>query len=171
MPELLIVGGGQKEHVEAVTPVPADFGVQERVRFVGMVPYEKLPSYLAMCDAFVTASVTEVHPLSVIEAMGAGLPVLGIESPGVGDTIADGVTGFLTDEDAIAFAVKMTRLITEHDLRRKMGAQAREESTNYAIARTTRMMLRYYEQLVKDAAPRHRGLRFQLRSFMERFNQ
>ena len=38
---------------------------------MGMIPYDRLPSYLAMCDAFVTASVTEVHPLSVIEAMGS----------------------------------------------------------------------------------------------------
>jgi 1,2-diacylglycerol 3-alpha-glucosyltransferase len=136
-----------------------------------MVPYDRLPAYLAMCDAFVTASVTEVHPLSVIEAMGSGLPVLGIESPGVGDTVADGVTGFLTPEDSAAFAVKMARLITEHDLRKKMGAAAREESTKYAIERTTRIMLRYYERLVNEAQPRKRGLRFRLRSFLEQFNQ
>ncbi len=166
---LLILGDGPaRADLESLA---SSLGLSARVRFEGMVPYDDLPSYLAMCDAFVTASVTEVHPLSVIEAMGAGLPVLGIESPGVGDTIADGLTGFLTDEDAVAFAVKMTRLVTEHDLRRKMGAAAREESSNYAIARTTRIMLRYYEQLVKEAQPRHRGLRFQLRSFMERFNQ
>ena len=134
-----------------------------------MIPYDKLPAYLAMCDAFATASVTEVHPLSVIEAMGAGLPVLGIESPGVGDIVEDGRTGFLTDEDAIAFAVKMTRLVTERDLRHKMGAAAREESTKYAIERTMRIMLRHYEHLIHDAEPRHRGLRFQARSFFERF--
>ena len=56
-----------------------------------------MPGYLAMCDAFVTASVTEVHPLSVIEAMAASLPVMGIHSPGVGDTVEDGITGFLVD--------------------------------------------------------------------------
>lgn len=166
---LLILGDGPaRADLESIA---SSLGLSARVRFEGMIPYDKLPSYLAMCDAFVTASVTEVHPLSVIEAMGAGLPVLGIESPGVGDTVKDGVTGFLTDEDAIAFAVKMTRLVTESELRKKMGAAAREESTNYAIARTTRIMLSYYEQLVKDAEPRHRGLRFQIRSLLERFNR
>jgi glycosyltransferase involved in cell wall biosynthesis len=165
---LLILGKGPaKEDLEALA---SDFGLAGRVRFEGMVPYERLPSYLAMCDAFVTASVTEVHPLSVIEAMAAGLPILGVESPGVGDTVTDGVTGFLTNEDAVAFAVKMTRLVTEHDLRKRLGAAAREESGNYAIERTTRIMSRYYETLVRDAAPRHRGLRFRVRSFLEQFN-
>jgi len=103
--------------------------------------------------------------------MGAGLPVLGVRSPGVGDTVTDGVTGFLSSEDASAFAVKMTRLASERELRKQMGAAAREDSTKYAIERTTRIMLRYYEGLVRAAQPRHRGLRFRLRSFMERFNQ
>ena len=52
-----------------------------------------------------------------------------------------------------------------------MGAAAREESTKYAIERTTRIMLRYYERLVNEARPRKRGLQFRLRSFLERFNQ
>jgi glycosyltransferase involved in cell wall biosynthesis len=166
---LLILGDGPaRADLESLA---SSLGLSARVRFEGMVPYDKLPAYLAMCDAFVTASVTEVHPLSVIEAMGAGLPVIGIHSPGVGDTVIDGETGFLAAEDTAAFAVKMTRLVLEHDLRKRMGVAAREESTSYAIARTTRIMLRYYEKLVEEARPRHRGLRFQIRSFLERFNQ
>lgn len=166
---LLILGDGPaRADIESLA---SSLGLSARVRFEGMVPYDKLPAYLAMCDAFVTASVTEVHPLSVIEAMGAGLPVIGIHSPGVGDTVIDGETGFLSGEDTAAFAVKMTRLVLEHDLRKRMGVAAREESTNYAIARTTRIMSRYYEKLVEEARPRHRGLRFQVRSFLERYNQ
>lgn len=166
---LLILGDGPaREEIEALA---SELGLSACVRFEGMVPYDKLPGYLAMCDAFVTASVTEVHPLSVIEAMASGLPVLGIQSPGVGDTIADGMTGFLTNEDAVAFAVKMTRLVTEHEMRKRMGVAAREESTNYAIERTMRIMLRYYERLVNEAEPRHRGLRFRVRSFLEQFNR
>lgn len=164
---LLILGDGPaREELQALA---SDLGLSERARFAGMIPYDDLPAYLAMCDAFATASVTEVHPLSVIEAMGAGLPVLGIHSPGVGDTVVDGVTGFLSQEDTAAFAVKMTRLVMDGDLRKRMGVAARHESTKYAIERTTRMMLRYYETLVNAAQPRHQGLRFRVRSFLEQF--
>jgi len=97
---LILVGGGPEE--EALKRQSAETGVSSRIHFVGMLDYEHLPSYLAMCDAFVTASVTEVHPLSVIEAMATGLPVLGIQSVGVGDTVEDGITGFLASENQAA---------------------------------------------------------------------
>ncbi len=164
---LLILGDGPaRADIEALA---SDFGLAGRVRFEGMIPYERLPAYLSMCDAFVTASVTEVHPLSVIEGMASGLPVLGIQSPGVGDTVEDGVTGFLTDEDAVAFAVKMTRLVTEPGLRKKMGAAARQASSHYAIERTTQIMLKLYERLCHESRPRQRGLRFRVRTFIEQF--
>jgi glycosyltransferase involved in cell wall biosynthesis len=165
---LLILGDGPaRADIEALA---SDFGLAGRVRFEGMIPYERLPAYLSMCDAFVTASVTEVHPLSVIEGMASGLPVLGIRSPGVGDTVEDGVTGFLTDEDTAAFAVKMTRLVTEGGLRKKMGAAARQASSHYAIERTTQTMLKLYERLYHESRPRQRGLRFRMRTFIEQFH-
>src|SRR5215207_7173459 len=49
---LLIIGGGQKQFEEELKPLPHELGISDRVRFVGMIPYEQLPSYLAMCDAF-----------------------------------------------------------------------------------------------------------------------
>ena len=100
-------------------------GIGDRVRFVGMIPYDKLPSHLAMCDAFVTASVTEVHPLSVIEAMGAGLPVLGIDSPGVGDSILDCETGLLATNDLASFTARLTYLCMDSAQRKIMGSAAR----------------------------------------------
>ena len=103
---LMILGGGQKQIEDETKQLAAQLNLNQRVRFTGFIPYEKIPSYLAMCDAFVTASVTEVHPLSVIEGMAAGLPVIGINSPGVGDTIEDGKTGFLTTQDLASFTAK-----------------------------------------------------------------
>ena len=134
-----------------------------------MIPYDKIPGYLAMCDAFVTASVTEVHPLSVIEAMGAGLPVMGIYSPGVGDSVEDGISGFLSTEDLPAFTAKLTRLCLNPDLRQKMGEAARQASTKYAIERTTQIMLEHYNHLVYNFRPRQRRWEVRLRGLLERF--
>jgi 1,2-diacylglycerol 3-alpha-glucosyltransferase len=164
---LILIGGGPEE--EALKRQSAENGVSNRIHFVGMLDYDHLPSYLAMCDAFVTASVTEVHPLSVIEAMATGLPVLGIQSVGVGDTVEDDITGFLASEDQAAFAAKMTRLCMDHDLRHKMGEAARRASRQYAIERTTQIMLEHYKRLVFQATPRKRGLFTYLRNLVEKF--
>jgi glycosyltransferase involved in cell wall biosynthesis len=166
---LLIVGGGQKQKMIEVQDFAGQIGVSNRVRFTGMVAYEQLPAYLAMCDVFVTASVTEVHPLSVIEAMGAGLPVVGIYSPGVGDTVEDGKTGFLATQDLAAYTAKLTRICLDHDLRRQMGHAARQASTVYSIERTSRIMIEHYERLVYSAKSRQRGWDVRLRGMIERY--
>lgn len=166
---LLVVGGGQKPHMDDLKSLVIELNVPQRVHFTGMVDYGELPSYLAMCDAFVTASVTEVHPLSVIEAMGTGLPVVGIHSPGVGDTVEHGITGFLASHDLAVYTAVLTRLCLDKDLRRHMGEAARKISTQYAIERTTQLMLRHYERLVYDSRPKQRRWDARLRGLLERF--
>lgn len=162
---LLIVGDGpERDNLEDRAQT---MGIQDKVMFTGMVPYDTLPGYLQMSDAFVTASVTEVHPLSVIEAMAAGLPVLGIKSPGVGDTVEDGVTGFLATEDLAAFTAKMVRLVSEHDRRKKMGQNAQKASEQYAIEKTTQIVLDLYEETIAKARTRKRSLGSKISQYLE----
>jgi len=164
---LLIIGSGPEE--EDLKKLAAEIGIANRVHFFGMVAYESMPLYLAMSDVFVTASVTEVHPLSVIEAMASGLPALGIHSVGVGDTIEDGITGYLASQNQAAFAAKLTRLCIDRDLRLKMGLEARKASNKYAIEQSMQIMLAHYERLVFAALPRKRSLSSRIRSMVERF--
>jgi glycosyltransferase involved in cell wall biosynthesis len=156
---LLLVGDGPLS--EDLKNLTGELQITDSVHFTGLIPYEKLPGYLAMCDAFVTASVTEVHPLSVIEAMAASLPVIGIHSPGVGDTVEDGITGFLSTEDLPSFTAKLTRLCLQKQLRQKMGRTARTASKMFAIERTTQLMLTHYERLAKG--PRQHKLDWEKR--------
>lgn len=163
---LLLVGDGPER--EKLEEQALESSCGERIHFVGRVPYDDLPDYLAMCDMFVTASVSEVHPLSVIEAMAAGLPVMGIQSVGVGDTVQDGVSGYLSSEDLAAFTAKLTRLCLDESARHRMGQQARNESKRYDIQRTTEEMLKHYERLSREGHSRQRGVGFRFRSFLER---
>lgn len=163
---LLLIGGGPQE--EALKAQAEQSSAPGRIHFMGMQPYQEVARRLAMSDVFVTASVTEVHPLSVIEAMAAGLPVLGIHSVGVGDIVEHGHTGLLSSREQTAFAAQMTRLCLDEDLRRRMGAAARQSAEKYAIERTTQLMLERYQKLVAAAQLRQRGLRVRLRSVWEK---
>ncbi|MGA2502884.1 MAG: glycosyltransferase [Anaerolineales bacterium] len=163
---LLIMGGGPEE--ESLKKLVTENNVNDRVHFLGMVAYEHVPKYLAMSDIFVTASVTEVHPLSVIEAMATGLPALGIRSVGVGDTIEDGITGFLSSQNQAAFAAKLTRLCLDRNLRRKMGQAARKASDRYSIEHTMETMMTLYEGLAVAALPRRHSLSSRIRSLVEK---
>ncbi|UCH59955.1 MAG: glycosyltransferase [Anaerolineales bacterium] len=165
---LILVGDG-----------PEKDNLQDRVRhmqlshsvfFTGMLEYAQLPGYLTMADAFVTASVTEVHPLSVIEAMASGLPVLGIQSPGVGDTIVDGITGFLVPEqDFASYTAKLVRLATDHDKRKYMGQEASLASEKYAIEHTSKIMVDRYAEVIQDSREKKRGLRTRFIRMMDKW--
>jgi glycosyltransferase involved in cell wall biosynthesis len=133
-------------------------GVAERVKFYGAVDYSLVPEYLKLADVFVTASQSEGHPLSLIEAMASGLPAVGIESPGVGDTIVDGVNGFLSTPDLAIFTAKLVRLVMDVDLRHRLSEGARESALLYDINRTVALLLDEYVRLVANGARRRHGL-------------
>jgi len=151
--KLLIVGDGpERDNLEERIRL---MGIGDSIRLTGLVPYGEIGRYLAMADAFVTASVTEVHPLSVIEAMASGLPVLGIASPGISDTVDDGETGYIVpDEDLAGFTAMMVRMLTDNEARLVMGAKARQEAKNFAIENTSRKLLDAYREVVNHSEKR-----------------
>jgi 1,2-diacylglycerol 3-alpha-glucosyltransferase len=165
---LLLIGDGPER--DNLQDLVHNLNIDDKVHFTGMVPYEELPGFLASADAFVTASVTEVHPMSVIEAMAAGLPVLGIISPGVSDTIEDRVTGFLASDDLASFTAKMVLLVTDGELRSKMGEQARLASKNYDINRTTQLMIERYTRLVNESRGRKNNLRTRITRLLDNWH-
>ncbi len=152
---LVLVGDGpERDNLEDLVE---RHGLGGKVVFVGMVEYSQLPRYLAAGDLFVTASVTEVHPLSVIEAMAAGLPVLGIRSPGIEDIVEDGQTGILSRDDLPSFTAQMTRLVAEGATRKAMAERARSDAEQFAIEKTSaRLEERYKRLLAAHKPPRRR---------------
>ncbi len=152
---LVIIGEGpDEEHLRETAQL---LGLASRFHLVGEVPYAEMPNWLALGDFLAFPSVSESHPLAVLEAMAAGLPVLGIPSPGIEDTIVDGVNGLLSPEDRDTFAALMRRLATEPDLRARLTAGARELCSQYDIRRTSATLLAHYERLVEERARQRAG--------------
>jgi glycosyltransferase involved in cell wall biosynthesis len=150
---LLMIGdGADRENLEDRVRI---MGISEQVHFTGMIPYDKLPAYMAAADAFITASVTEVHPLSVIEALASGLPVVGIQSPGIGDTIEDNVTGYLAQEEDMAeFTAKLSRIVIDHENRERMSREAKSVANQYAFENTNEIILTHYQRLLAELTKR-----------------
>ncbi len=145
---LLLLGDGPD--VDALQALTGELGLLEHVTFAGAVPYEQVPAYLAVADVFVSASVSEVHPMSLIEGLAAGLPAVGVISPGIADTIQDGVSGLLTVHDLIPFSEGLHRVMTDAQFRARLAEAARRTSARYSIERTTARIVELYAQLISD---------------------
>ena len=143
---LLVIGDGPSRR--AAESALADAGVADKARFLGMQPYDLVPGLEAAADAFVTGSVSEVHPLVVLEAMAAGLPVIGVHSPGISDTVTDEESGLLAPAvEPGALADRMQRLAGDDELRARLSAQARETAKRYSFEHTADVVLEHCEQL------------------------
>ena len=143
---LLLLGSGPE--LEALEEMAMELNIDSHLRFLGDVPYEHVPAYLAMADLFVMPSGGEVHPLSIIEAFAAGLPVLGLRVPGVEDVISDGVTGRLTYRTMSNYARAMVSLLQDRETLSRMSIEARKEGHRNSILRTAGKMLELYQRLV-----------------------
>ena len=119
---LQLIGDGPLTFV--VQKRARDLGVADRVEFSGLC--NDVPSRLAAADVFVLASAWEGLPLSILEAMRAGLPVVASDVGGVAESVDDGVSGFLVPRgDRAVLADRLMRLLGDGALRQKMGCAGR----------------------------------------------
>ncbi len=120
--ELELVGDGPLK--ASAEQFARNVGVDHRVRFLGDVV--DVHEILKSCHVFVMLSSYEGLPMSILEAMAAGLPCVASAVGGVPEIIEDGTTGFLikqNTEDAVVTA--LTHLIENHAARASMGAAGR----------------------------------------------
>ncbi len=119
---LLLVGDGPEEG--ALRHLVNTLNLKDKVIFTGRVDYHDIAKYYTAADIFVMTSVTEVKPLSILEAMAAGLPVVAVSAPGSKDTITNGLNGILTKQNIEDYSGELLKLVQNEDLRRQMGTAA-----------------------------------------------
>lgn len=163
--QLLGIGSGPLE--KRVVRLIAQCGLADRAHFIGYVEPEQVPAYLALSDAFVSASVTEVHPLTALEAIAAGLPVIAVDSPGFRDIVTNGWSGLLVNESPGSLAQAMMSLGGDSLLRDRLAAGARADSERYEIKRTVRRTISLYRRLL--AEHRHGAITGEGAGIRERF--
>lgn len=143
--QLLLIGKGPM--VAELKGECRRLDLEKSVHFLGPVGYEQVGNYLAAADFFVTASVTEVHPLTIIEAMAAGLPVVAVKSPGILDTVESGQSGYLTTYPQGGLAAGIVGMAVDDLRRQKMGRIAQRSCQRFDINRTVAKTVALYERL------------------------
>jgi glycosyltransferase involved in cell wall biosynthesis len=148
---LVVIGDGPlRGPLEAYA---ARNGLAGRVRFLGA--RRDLGDLLAAMDLFVLPSLWEGLPLSLVLAMGAGLPVVSTTVAGIPEVVRDGDTGLLVPPgDAPALGAAMARLTGSAGDRARLGQAAREYvRPRFGVDGYVAAVSRLYERLLaKEAA-------------------
>ena len=116
-----VIGWGPEE--QSLKALARDLGLQETVKFFG--DRHDIPDLLRDMDLLVLPSTYEGFPISIIEAMATGLPVIGSDIDGIPEIIAHERTGLLVPaRDVNALADSIARVADDQDLRSRLGRAA-----------------------------------------------
>jgi len=107
--QVLLVGWGRLE--ERYRQMVEDLDLESNVTITGRV--SRPEPYYAIADCFVLCSNREGLPVTLIEASGAGLPIIGTDVPGISEVVESGINGYLTKpDDKEELAEAMLRMIS-----------------------------------------------------------
>jgi len=143
--KLFLVGNGElRPDIEELVK---EKGLDRNIRFLGL--RQDIPELLAACDIFILSSDWEGVPMTILEAMAAGRPVIATAVGGVAELVEDGKTGLLVPpQNAQALAAAMTRLANGPVLRQALGKQGQKR----ALKRfDINLVARQYEELYLKA--------------------
>lgn len=133
--ELVLAGTGPER--DALIAQTKSLGLENRVRFAGLIPHQEL---LASYDSgrFNTVVLPSLHegiPVSLMEAMVRGVPVIATDVGGVGELVESGVSGLVVaPRDPEALASSIRRLAQDVGLRRGLSAGGRSAVTSGFVA-------------------------------------
>jgi glycosyltransferase involved in cell wall biosynthesis len=126
-PNVSLVVIGKGELGNRLQKLATDLKVDDRVKFLGFIPYSEMPKYFSICDIFVRPSRSEGFGNSFIEAMAAGIPVIATPVGGIPDFISDRETGlFCSTDNPKSIAVAVKTLITDIELKNSIIKNANE---------------------------------------------
>ncbi len=144
---LMIVGGGPD--ADELKQLANDLGIADMVTFTGPILHEKVAAYYAISDVFVTASLSEVYSISMLEAMAAGLPVLQRYDELNSSQITPGVNGFFfNNEQEMSSVLHMLKRNSPEDFLR-LKESVINSVKDYGAESLASSLLEIYKELTE----------------------
>jgi 1,2-diacylglycerol 3-alpha-glucosyltransferase len=144
--------GGGGPAARALVGMAARHGVGDQVILLGYIPWEDMPRVYNIADAYVTASLSEVHPITLIEAAMCGLPIIARRDEGCTDLVQDGRNGWLVESDD-QIAVRAAELLTDEARRAAFARHSVEVAHGYSADEHVKRVLALYQQVSEGNAP------------------
>jgi glycosyltransferase involved in cell wall biosynthesis len=143
---LIIVGDGPV--AAEARDLARELGIEDRVSFMGYLDQQAIGEVLRKASLFVFPTYySEGFPVAVLEAMGAGLPVVTTRVAGLADWLEEGKHAqFVSPKDPDALALQITALLGDEKVRRRMGKANRELVKGFEPVAAMREYLEYMKE-------------------------
>lgn len=144
------------EYIDSLRRLIQQRGLAQRFQWLGYFPNPA--KIMSKIDVLVHPADNESFGRIVVEAMAAGLPVVGVRGGGVGEIVKHEMTGFLSDpNEPDQLAAFIERLINDADLRVTMGRNGRARAvSHYSLESCAASILRVYQAAMeRPLASRH----------------
>lgn len=146
--KLLLIGDGQ-DRVSLSEEVKKS-NLESFVTFLRQIPSQNIPDYTIASDVFVLPSLSEGFPLTVLEAMASGLPVVTTKVRGLPEIVTEGENGFLVEPgNPEQLAEKISLLLENKELRLKMSLNNREKAKQYSWENVVEKLEKIYLKVVR----------------------
>lgn len=146
--KLMIVGDGPDR--KKLEKMARELKVYDKIIFTGYLYGEKLADSLKANDLFITASKSENMPVSVLEAMSAGLPVVTVKEKGLAEIIFDGENGFFAKTDNPEdIAKKVLSILSDKILLEKFSKKSRELALQYSEKNVAEILDKNYKKILR----------------------
>ena len=139
--QLQLLGDG--ELMDEIRQYARDLELENKVSFLGS--QSNVYPYLHNADVFVLPSDYEGMPMTIIEAMGTGLPIVATAVGGVPDMLSDGQSGLLTECTPEAVYQACVKLAAEETLRKDLGIRAKQDSLRFSAQYMAQQYLKEYQ--------------------------
>ena len=142
---LIIVGEGDQQ--EILENLVSQLNIKDNVLFIGKVNHDKMKSFFAFADLFVTASTSETQSVSTMESMAARCLVLVKEDETLVDLIDRDKNGFIfSNEDSFAEELNRIFLLSEDEIEKVKRAAYKTISTNFSLDKFYERIVEVYER-------------------------
>ncbi|WNY64084.1 lipid galactosyltransferase [Borreliella americana] len=143
--KLIIIGKGSEE--KEIKNFSIKHGLEKQILLIGTIPWEEICYYYKISDIFASLSRSEVYPMTVIEALTAGIPAILINDYIYKDVIKEGINGFLIKKYE-NLSKYIDKVIKDDEMLKTFKQNAKKYSTKFSSYFFTKKIENYYSEII-----------------------